>query len=61
MGPIFWYYAIVPILAVVFGHLALTQTGRRDYGRGMAVAGLTLGYTTLGFFVFVVLRSYSIR
>jgi peptidyl-prolyl cis-trans isomerase B (cyclophilin B) len=41
----------VPILAVVFGHVALHQmrsgTGPSD-GRGMAVAGLVLGYVFLG-------------
>jgi hypothetical protein len=34
---------IPSMLAVVFGHLALTEPGRPGYGR--AVAGLALGYT----------------
>jgi len=34
-----------PILAVVFGHIALSQIQRRgDGGRGMAIAGLVIGY-----------------
>ena len=37
-------------LAVILGHLALRQIGRaegRQAGRGVAVAGLTLGYLGL--------------
>lgn len=34
-----------PILAVVFGHIALSQISRKgDGGRGMAIAGLVIGY-----------------
>lgn len=46
---IFWAGWIGSILAVVFGHVALKQIERTDQGgRGMAVAGLVLGYLGLG-------------
>ena len=41
---------VVSILAVVSGHVALHQTGRapaQQRGRGMAIAGLVLGYVTI--------------
>lgn len=44
---IIWIYWIGSLLAVVFGHVALRQIDRSDGqegGRGMAVAGLVLGY-----------------
>lgn len=47
-----------PILAVVFGHIALSQISRRgDGGRGMAIAGLVIGYIGIAlmvaYFVFI--------
>ena len=53
---IMWFYWIGSILAVVFGHVSLSQIKRNPYqtGRGMAIAGLVLGYiglTTLTIFV----------
>jgi hypothetical protein len=46
------------ILAVIFGHVALGQISRsRDTGRGLAIAGLVLGYIGLVFLLFyIVLR-----
>jgi hypothetical protein len=44
---IVWIYGITSILAVVFGHVALSQIKRSQggqRGRGMAIAGLVLGY-----------------
>jgi len=46
-----WVYWIGSLLAVVFGHVALSEIDRsqgRTIGRGMAVAGLVLGYVGLG-------------
>ena len=43
---ILWLYWIGSILAVIFGHVALSQI-RKDpsiQGRGMAVAGVVLGW-----------------
>ena len=44
---ILWMWWIGSILAVVFGHVALRQIARSPYGqsgRGLAIAGLVLGY-----------------
>jgi hypothetical protein len=42
---IVWVWGIGSILAVIFGHIALSETkdGRKG-GQGMAVAGLVLGW-----------------
>lgn len=51
---ILWMYWIGSILAVVFGHVALRQIARRgEGGRGLAIAGLTLGYVGVGILVAV--------
>ena len=43
---ILWIYWIGSILAVIFGHVALSQMKKNpaSSGRGMAIAGLVLGY-----------------
>ncbi|NHZ70787.1 MAG: DUF4190 domain-containing protein [Proteobacteria bacterium] len=44
---IVWIYWLGSILAVVFGHISLSQIKKSDgdqSGRGMAIAGLVLGY-----------------
>ena len=48
-----WIYWVGSILAVIFGHLALNETKRdpRVGGRGLAVAGLVLGYLGLGILI----------
>ena len=46
------------ILAVIFGHIALSQIRRTGQGgRGMAVAGLVLGYIGLFFLAVVIVLS----
>jgi hypothetical protein len=48
---IVWVYWIGSILAIVFGHVALSQikkSGGTQGGRGMAIAGLVLGYVSIG-------------
>jgi Domain of unknown function (DUF4190) len=48
---IVWIWWIGSILAVIFGHIALSQIkGRGEGGRGMAIAGLVLGYIGIAFF-----------
>ena len=47
---ILWLAGIGSILAVIFGHVALSQI-RKDpsiQGRGMAIAGLVLGWIGVG-------------
>jgi hypothetical protein len=54
---IVWAFWIGSVLAIVFGHVALGQIRQRNQsGKGMAVAGLVLGYVGAGTFaLFVVL------
>ena len=54
-------FVIIPligaILGVIFGHMALGQinaSNGREQGRGMAQAGLIIGYIHLGLFVLVI-------
>jgi hypothetical protein len=54
---IVWAFWIGSALAIIFGHVALGQIRQRNQsGKGMAVAGLVLGYVGAGTFaLFVVL------
>lgn len=46
---------ILAIVAIVFGHLgARAAQSIGGYGRGQAIAGLTLGYATIGIIVLVI-------
>lgn len=48
---ILWLYGIGAILALVFGYMAKTQidqSGGTQSGRGMAVAGIVLGWVGMG-------------
>ena len=48
---IVWFYWITSILAIIFGHIAVSQCNRSNgaiTGKGMAIAGLVLGYVWLG-------------
>jgi peptidyl-prolyl cis-trans isomerase B (cyclophilin B) len=43
---------VVAPLGIVFGHIALSQLKRNDEdGRGLAIAGLVIGYVFTGMFV----------
>lgn len=49
---ILWLFWIGSVLAIIFGHIALGQVHRsRESGRGLAIAGLVLGYVGLALFV----------
>lgn len=56
---IVWIYWIGSVLAIIFGHVALRQIRNSNgwkTGRGMAIAGVTLGYVGLAFLiVFIIL------
>jgi hypothetical protein len=53
---ILWLYWIGSILAIIFGFVALSQIKERNQsGRGMAIAGLILGFIELGLLVLVIL------
>lgn len=46
----------VSILGVIFGHISLNQIKERnEAGRGMAIAGLVLGYVGIAGWVFWIL------
>jgi uncharacterized protein DUF4190 len=47
---ILWLYWIGSILALIFGYMALGQIKERnEAGRGMAIAGIVLGWVGIGF------------
>ncbi len=59
---ILWLYWIGSILAVIFGHVALSQI-RKDpsiQGRGMAIAGVVLGWIGVGALLIVLIVVGSI-
>ena len=54
---IVWLYWVGSVLAVIFGHVALSQikqSNETQGGRGMAIAGLVLGYVGLAFGLLVI-------
>jgi hypothetical protein len=58
-----WFLLGIPsILAVIFGHIALSQVGRdpRQGGRGMAIAGLSTGYVSIGLFVLFIAAVFAV-
>ena len=55
---ILWLYWIGSVLALVFGYMAKSQidtSGGRQAGRGMAIAGIVLGWIGVGFFALALL------
>jgi hypothetical protein len=53
---ILWVYWIGSILAIIFGFIALSQIKERNQqGRGMAIAGLILGFIGVGTLVLILL------
>ena len=54
---------IPPILAVIFGHVSLSQCNKdsRLDGRGMAISGLVMGYISIIPAVFLALGMFSCR
>ena len=59
---ILWLLWLGSILAVIFGHVALSQI-RKDpsiQGRGMAVAGVVLGWVGLGVLLIVLIVGVSV-
>jgi hypothetical protein len=53
---IVWLYGVGSILALVFGYIAKNQvdlSGGRQAGRGMAIAGIVLGWVGVGVVILV--------
>ena len=50
----------INVLAIIFGHVALSQIKRtNEGGQGLAVAGLIIGYLSLGVLILVIISSGS--
>jgi hypothetical protein len=53
---ILWLYWIGSILALIFGYVALNQIRERNQGgRGMAIAGIVLGWVGVGALILFVI------
>lgn len=59
---IVWVYWVGSVLAVVFGHIALSTIKRNPTirGRGLAIAGVVLGYVLLGLLVVALIVGFGI-
>ncbi len=58
---IIWIYWIGSILAVIFGHIALNQIKKTGQtGRGMAIAGLILGYIGVAIMVVIIVIAVGV-
>ncbi len=53
---IVWIYWIGSVLALIFGYIALSQIKQRnESGRGMALAGVVLGWVGVGILLLVII------
>jgi hypothetical protein len=55
---ILWLYGVGSILALIFGYVAKSQidaSGGTQQGRGMAVAGIVLGWVGVGGLILMIL------
>ncbi|MGH9477138.1 MAG: DUF4190 domain-containing protein [Terriglobales bacterium] len=60
---IVWLDGVGSVLAIIFGHIALKQiqrSGGYSTGRGMAIAGLVLGYIGIAGLILVILFMVSL-
>ena len=58
---IVWLFWLGSILAVIFGHIALSQMRKDETytGKGMAIAGLVLGYVGVGIFALAIVANIA--
>jgi hypothetical protein len=57
----FWFYAIMPVLAIIFGAIALSKQRQANVKpSGMAIAGLVLGAVFTGIFVLVLILAVAL-
>lgn len=48
IGLCLWFFPVMPILAVIFGHISLAKINSQTLpGRGMAITGIVTGYVGL--------------
>jgi hypothetical protein len=53
---ILWLWWIGSILALIFGYVGLAQIRQRnEAGKGMAIAGIVLGWIGIGFLILVII------
>jgi len=58
---ILWIYWIGSILAIIFGFIAMSQIRERNQGgKGMATAGLILGFIGLGTLILVIILAVAV-
>ena len=58
---ILWIYWIGSVLALIFGFIALSQIRERNQaGRGMAIAGIVLGFVGIGMLLLVIIVAASV-
>jgi hypothetical protein len=52
-----WIYWIGSLLAIIFGHIAISQARKDETlrGKGMAIAGIVLGYVGIGILVLAII------
>ncbi len=61
---ILWIYWVGSLLAVIFGHIALgniKKSAGLQQGRGMAIAGVVLGWVGIGFLLLAILVAIAGR
>lgn len=59
---IVWAMGVGSILALVFGYIAKSQIDRspdEETGRGMAIAGIVLGWVGVGFLVLMIVSAWT--
>jgi hypothetical protein len=53
------FFPVMPVLAVVFGHVGLTQVNRTGAaGRGYAIAGLVTGYIGIALAILWIIATF---
>lgn len=53
------FFPVMPVLAVVFGHVGLTQVNRTGApGRGYAITGLSTGYVGIALAVLWIIGTF---
>ncbi len=56
-----WLYGVGAILAIIFGHISLNHIRKRgERGRGLAIAGLIIGYVGLAGLIAVIIVAATV-
>lgn len=55
-------FFLIPLLAVIFGHYSLGNIKKNEMlsGKKMAIAGLTMGWIGLGFWIFRTMYQFAV-